>query len=251
MCELFGASGGRVDRRGLLREFFSHGSDNPHGWGMALINGGRPEIVKEPMSAAKSAHLREVLSEDTAADILLAHIRLATKGGIEYNNTHPFAAVDASGREWVLEHNGTIFDCPPLASYIRKQEGDTDSERILLYLIDKLNGAEAFDPEARIKTVEELIYTAAPENKLNLLIGDGELLYVHSNYRGGLHLMADGGGIVFSTKALAGGEWEEVPLNTLFVYREGELIYTGTPHNHEFFDSEEKMRFLYLDFAGI
>lgn len=251
MCELFGASGGNADRRGLLREFFSHGSDNPHGWGMAIINGGNPEIIKEPMPSVKSARLREVLSEDTAADILLAHIRLATKGGIEYNNTHPFTAADASGREWVLEHNGTIFDCPPLSSYIHKQEGDTDSERILLYLIDKLNGAEAFHREARIKTVEELIYTAAPENKLNLLITDGELLYVHSNYRGGLHIMKDDGGIVFSTNALDDGRWEEVPINTLFVYGGGELIHTGATHNHEFFDSEEKMRFLYLDFAGI
>lgn len=43
-----------------------------------------------------------------------------------------------------------------------------------------------------------------------------------------------------------------IPLADYFAsdYIEGE-IFRGAPHDYEFFDSEEKMRYLYLDFAGI
>ena len=40
-------------------------------------------------------------------------------------------------------HNGTIFDCPLLDKYIHSQCGQTDSERILLYLIDQVNAETA------------------------------------------------------------------------------------------------------------
>ena len=40
-------------------------------------------------------------------------------------------------------------------------------------------------------------------------------------------------------------------MNTLLAYQDGKLLHTGTDHGHEFFDSEEKMRLLFLDFANL
>ena len=77
------------------------------------------------------------------------------------------------------------------------------------------------------------------------------MLYAHSNYSGGLHIRRGSGRVAIATKPLDGGHWEELPRNTLLAYRDGEEIIRGAPHDYEFFDSEEKMRYLYLDFAGI
>ena len=38
----------------MLKEFFSHAADNPHGWGAAVFSKGEAEIVKEPLSALAS-----------------------------------------------------------------------------------------------------------------------------------------------------------------------------------------------------
>lgn len=40
-------------------------------------------------------------------------------------------------------------------------------------------------------------------------------------------------------------------MNMLLAYQEGNLLYTGTNHGHEFKDSEEKMRLLFLDYANL
>lgn len=70
---------------------------------------------------------------------MIAHIRLATRGTIGYENTHPFVMGDISGRRWTLAHNGTIFEGSCLSSLSHRQQGQTDSERILSYTIGRVN----------------------------------------------------------------------------------------------------------------
>ena len=40
-------------------------------------------------------------------------------------------------------------------------------------------------------------------------------------------------------------------MNTLIAYQDGKQIHTGTKHDNEFFETEEKMRLLFLDFANL
>ena len=77
------------------------------------------------------------------AKTALAHIRLATIGNVEQDNCHPFTAVDNSGRTWTLIHNGTIFESDNIGKYVFLQKGETDSERILLYIVDSINKKSA------------------------------------------------------------------------------------------------------------
>ena len=105
--------------------------------------------------------------------------------------------------------------------------------------------------EERFWLIDGILCEISPENKLNLILYDGELMYVHTNYRGSLFQCQKGDGMVFSTKPLDRDRWEELPMNTLQAYREGKLVYTGTGHDNEFVDSEEKMRLLFLDFASL
>lgn len=280
MCEILGASAARrTDYNSYLREFFSHAEANPHGWGLALFDKGEPRVKKEPVSALQSAYVKELLLAPVESELMLAHIRYATKSGIEYRNTHPFVLRDSAERTWTLVHNGTIFESNVLSGFVARQFGTTDSERILRYLVSRINeerdkkgGAVRIQSDSvlshcircdsilsnrmlsdaeRIKVVEKVLYTITPENKVNVLISDGELLYVHTNYRSSLYILDDRYRVTVSTKPLDSGDWRELPLNTLLVFRKHEQIYQGAPHENEFFDSEEKMRFLFLDYSGI
>ena len=99
--------------------------------------------------------------------------------------------------------------------------------------------------------MDEIVCEITPENKVNLLLYDGEMMYAHTNYKDSLHSSRQGKAVVFSTRALSQGNWELLPMNTLVAYEKGELIFTGTDHGNEFVDSEEKMRLLFLDFASL
>ena len=257
MCELFGASSiEKAEYKDLLREFYSHDVRNPHGWGIAVREGDRLLVKKEPVRASASEILAGIMERPIRTDLLLAHVRLATKGSIEYENTHPFVQKDVSGQTWTLIHNGTIFESSILDQYVNRQVGSTDSERILCHLIARMNTAlrETGTPlttAQRFGILQDLIVQIVPENKVNILLTDGVVLYAHSNYKGGLHIRRGSGRVAIATKPLDGGHWEELPRNTLLAYRDGEEISRRAPHDYEFFDSEEKMRYLYLDFAGI
>lgn len=257
MCELFGVSSKiKIPLNDLLREFFSHGVDHPHGWGMAFFHGNAVSLEKQPEHSCKSVYLRQRLRAKIEADNMLAHIRLATRGNLDYENTHPFVLRDNFERAWTLEHNGTIFESDALTPFSHEQQGETDSERILCYLISRVNKQQeqkkrALTPEERFSLLDEIVCEISPENKLNLIIYDGEQLYAHTNYRESLYRCRKGTATVISTRPLDRDAWEELPLNTLVAYRDGELLNTGTDHGNEFLDSEEKMRLLFLDFATL
>lgn len=257
MCELFGVSSKRkIPLNDLLREFFSHGVEHPHGWGMAFFYNNAVSLEKQPEHSCKSVYLKQRLRAKIEADNMIAHIRLATRGNLDYENTHPFVLRDNSDRTWTLAHNGTIFECDALNPFAHEQQGETDSERILCYIISRVNKLQekkerVLTSKERFSLLDEIICELSPENKLNLIIYDGEQFYVHTNYRESLYRCQKGSAMVISTKPLDRDFWEELPMNTLSAYRDGKLLYTGTNHGNEFVDSAEKMRLLFLDFANL
>lgn len=257
MCELFGVSAARkIKVNDWLREFFSHGVEHPHGWGMAFFYGNAVSLEKQPEPTFRSVYLKQRLHVNVEVDKMIAHIRLATRGSMEYENTHPFVRRDNFGRSWTLAHNGTIFESEVLNPFVHIQQGQTDSERILYYLIQLIDElqeqkGEPLSQEERFQCVDRMICQIAPENKLNLLLYDGECMYVHTNYQDSLHRCKKGNAVIFSTRPLDRDGWENVPMNTLHVYQNEKLVFLGTNHGQEFQDSEEKMHLLFLDFANL
>ena len=258
MCELLGMSAKR--RRAAnatLREFFSHAEQHPHGWGLAKLRPGEaPVIEKEAVKATKSAALRRILDAPIEERTLIAHIRFATVGHLEYANCHPFSAADNRGRIWTLAHNGTIFNGPELNDYIGIQYGDTDSERVLLHLIDRIDREQirlgrSLEEEERFGTLAAVIAELSKGNKLNLLIYDGEILYAHCNFRGTLHVRREADAVTFSTRPLSGEGWEEAPFTSLIAAKDGEIIRTSPPHGNEYIHNPEDYRLVYMDFARL
>lgn len=236
MCELFGINS--EDSREIndyLKEFFSHSTRHPHGWGMASMEEWQIQIEKEPVQASKSNYLKERLSVPFTVKNAFAHIRYATIGNVEYGNCHPFTLKDKGGRQWTLMHNGTIFDYPPLNRYVEIQKGDTDSERILRYIVDLVNEEEkrlgrAMKAEERFFLLDTVITEMAKGNKLNLMLYDGELFYVHTNYAGSLYELNKEHQALFSTVPLSEEDWHPVTFTTLLAYRQGQIVFRGTNH---------------------
>lgn len=250
MCELLGVNSARpVITNDLLSDFFTHSCDHPQGWGIALFYAGGVSIEKEPHEASKSAYLSERLQSTIRARNMFAHIRLATIGNTLYDNTHPFVYRDSYGRAWTQIHNGTLFDAPDVDPFFYKQVGTSDSERLLLYFVDQINqysqeAGRELNPEERIELLEDLLARVTPHNKVNLLLFDGQQMYVHTNYQNSLHIWQEGDTAWFSTHPLKYGTWEPLPLNRLLVFRDGHRIHTGASHGNEYIDNPEDLKFL-------
>lgn len=258
MCELFGVSSARKRVvNSMLGEFFSHGNEHPHGWGMAVFDDDAVRLEKEPVNACESVYLRRRLRNPVAANTMLAHIRLATKGITDYNNTHPFLLTDRSGRVWTQAHNGTIFEGGQMTTYAAVQRGATDSERVLLYIVATMNAqiqrlGRPLTAQERFEVLDKLLCEITPDNKVNLLLYDGELLYVHTNFAGSLYQCPLGDGVAFSTRPLGKQDaWQPVPFTRLLAYRKGTLAAAGTCHGNEFFEDQERMRLLLLEVAAL
>ena len=257
MCEIFGiCAKERIRANDYLDAFYNHSIDNEDGWGLAVFRGMGVSMEKEARRAVDSIYLRQRLSKDVMAANLFAHIRAATIGRMEYANCHPFIWDDNSGRAWTLVHNGTMFNGSKLSKYRDVQEGTTDSERLLLYIVDAINRSSSdagrdLNFDDRFKILDDIMVEMSEGNKLNMLLYDGEYMYIHTNMAGTLFEYRNANSCYFATKPVVTGGWEHVPMNQLLVYRNGELIRKGTVHSNEFHQEDYDMSSIFSSFAEL
>ena len=130
-------------------------------------------------------------------------------------------------------------------NYRDRENGDTDSERILLYIIDKVNQFEKSKNapstiKERFNLLKGIVEDLSKNNKLNLMIYDGDLTYIHSNMKDSLYyLKSDEGFLVASTPLDDDENWKVVELNKLFGLIDGEIIFESEEHENEFVLTEE------------
>lgn len=238
MCELFGASlHVPIELKDYLSEFYSHCDKHPHGWGIMRYHDQSYEVIKEPVKASESKILPNIIEKSGKQKNLLAHIRMATVGSIREENCHPYTGVDITGRTWTMIHNGTIYSSGHLFRYMEKQKGDTDSERVLLYLLDLINEeykkTNAMTEDTRIDIVDKLVRELSKRNKLNLMIFDGEILYIHKNMKNTLSYKELPEGKIFATTPLD-EQFVELPMCKLFAVKDGEFIFESKELTEEF-----------------
>ena len=249
MCEIFCFNSDKPKQVNQCLEcFYNHSDEHPHGWGLANMQPDDSIINKEPVKASCSEHLKNILSSPVVGKNVFAHIRLATVGEIISPNCHPFIEADDNNRSWMLIHNGTVFHYPELDKYVEKENGDTDSERILLYIIDKVNefehskGAPSTIKE-RFNLLTNIVADLACGNKLNLMIYDGDLTYIHSNMKDSLYYLKNDDGFLIASTPLDDDEnWQHVELNKLFGLIDGNIIFESEEHDNEFFFTDEHLK---------
>ena len=183
MCRLVGWSGERArtlaDLLGAdaLALFTDLSAIHGHGWGFGYRDPstGRPRTIRSTRRArddpdfAKAAHT-------LAVPAAVVHLRWASPGyGEGLTNTHPFTADD-----WSLIHNGAIGPNSRIDDLLhpvseRRPLGSTDSERLLLAVLDELGPSGAEAQGAQLAAAIERVSTRAVQagltaSSLNLMM---------------------------------------------------------------------------------
>ncbi|MBO7674051.1 MAG: class II glutamine amidotransferase [Atopobiaceae bacterium] len=244
MCEIFAISSKHpVGANARLQEFFSHGLHHPHGWGLAWRDQYGWQVYKESLASVDSNYLRYVLEEPLRTNQLVGHIRYATRGVVSIDNCHPFVGFDETGTQWVIAHNGTIFNTALIQGYEAIEAGETDSEQVVLFLLDLLNAAAmrnggSLDFAERFVILSQAVASLSVSNKLNLVLNDGVHTYVHTNtVRDTLFVEQRLATTFFCTVPLDdGGEWKPVPHCRLIAYKDGHMERIAAAHCNSFDD---------------
>lgn len=137
-CELLEAQNALIEQS----EKDVRGLSNPHGWGMGHSVNGTTGCFRQVKPATDSAEYRET-ALSTEGTTVLAHVRRATFGDPNHENTHPFREGAA-----LLIHNGHVpaFDRvrPHLLDRLSERRrgaigGTTDSEHVFALLLHLRN----------------------------------------------------------------------------------------------------------------
>ena len=137
-----------------------------------------------------------------------------------------------------------------------KQLGETDSERILLRLMDLLLQKERglgreVTREERFSLWEDEFERMAPGNKLNILFYYEDTLYVHTNCEKTLYMREGNGFCVFATVPLDSCSWKPVPMMRLLAFDNGCLTDCGRCHGCAYRENIEDLKYLYMAYAGL
>lgn len=235
MCELFGyTSNTLVEDETMLKRFFENSTVHRDGWGLYKESAGRTCLYRDSRPAYASSRFQWMLDHPEPARMAIGHIRYATTGSVCRKNVHPFQAVDPDGRLMTLAHNGGCPMCMELAPFTDRQMGTTDSERILLYIIDQLTKvrktqSQPLTQKQRIRVIDDALSSLSGIGRINVILTDGELFFVRCNILDRLHMSRDAHTVYFSTRPLHanGLNWYDVPTGQTLVYQENRLIYQG------------------------
>ncbi len=133
MCRLFGMSGAPRMVRATFwlieapDSLSMQSRREPDGTGLGFFEHGQARVDKQPIAAYRDhAFAREARTVESTT--FVAHVRFASTGGLELQNTHPFTQENR-----VFAHNGVIAELDELerelGDYRRLVAGETDSER--------------------------------------------------------------------------------------------------------------------------
>lgn len=177
------------------------GYSHAHGWGVAIYEDHAPRTEKVAWAAYHGEHFHRTAAAIFARTVL-AHVRRATVGPANLDNTHPF-----THEEIAFAHNGTVpgFEAlrPRLREALSRQHrealrGTTDTEhvfRLIMTLRDR-NPDEAL-PELLRRGASQVVdlcrmHVPGARIGLNLLMTDGREIVGTRIGRGLFYVERDG-----------------------------------------------------------
>ena len=193
MCELLAMSSLEPATLSISLEAFSErgGLRAPHkdGWGAAFYSGRDARRLRETGAASRSSGIRFLREQEYRSNLVLAHVRQATKGAVSLENTQPFAR-ELGGRMHVFAHNGDLLGLEEATAVDLgrfRPIGDTDSEHAFCLLLARLEplwaGPETPSLESRLAAVTAFAALLRPFGPANFLYSDSDYLYVHGHER--------------------------------------------------------------------
>jgi predicted glutamine amidotransferase len=174
MCRLFGLSAGshRAGATFWLLEAPDSLSEQsrrePDGTGIGWFDeDGRPRVDKRPVAAYEDREFAQD-ARYRRSRTFVAHVRFASTGGLQPENTHPF---EQAGR--LFAHNGVIGGLDALEAELGDHralvKGDTDSERFFALITKEIEAAGG-DVSAGIGAAARWVAGSLPVFSLNLVL---------------------------------------------------------------------------------
>jgi len=234
MCRLFGFRAARPDavHPSLITERNSlrwQSREHQDGWGIASYVAGSPfPVVAHGLGPAHLDPDFERVSSLVTSHAVLAHVRLASVGGVQAANAHPFT----DGR-WAFAHNGTLrhyarhqaaLEALIDRAQLARVKGTTDTERCFRLFLTHLargGGSGASDVARALAAVMGDVARITDDEErssMNFIVTDGETLVATRRHRSLFFLsrgQQDSGAwdeVIIASEQLFGEEpWQEVP----------------------------------------
>jgi len=157
-------------------------SDHSDGFGIAFFEDKACRLFVDNQSAVESPIAELVRNYPIKSRNVIAHIRKATQGKINLENSHPFSR-ELWGRQWIFAHNGDLKDFLPELSGRFTPVGNTDSERAFCYLLDQLVKCFGYD-EPKLDQVFDLLADISPSiaehGTFNFCLSNGQALFTYA-----------------------------------------------------------------------
>ena len=157
-------------------------SDHSDGFGIAFFEDKACRLFVDNQSAVESPIAELVRNYPIKSRNVIAHIRKATQGKINLENSHPFSR-ELWGRQWIFAHNGDLKDFLPELSGRFTPVGNTDSERAFCYLLDQLVKRFGYN-EPKLDQVFDLLAEISPSiaehGTFNFCLSNGQALFTYA-----------------------------------------------------------------------
>ncbi|MGC7560591.1 class II glutamine amidotransferase [Pasteurella sp. PK-2025] len=152
------------------------------GFGIAFFEGKGVRIFRDNQPAHSSPIADCVKQYHIKSLNVIAHIRKATQGEVNIENTHPFIR-ELWGQNWVFAHNGNLKTLPNLKSEnaLFHPIGSTDSEAAFCYMASQLKARFKQKPseEALFNTIQELTKEIIQGGTFNFILSNGDWMIAH------------------------------------------------------------------------
>ncbi|MBI1451235.1 MULTISPECIES: class II glutamine amidotransferase [Acinetobacter] len=157
-------------------------SDHCDGFGIAFFEDKACRLFVDNQSAVESPIAELVRNYPIKSRNVIAHIRKATQGKINLENSHPFSR-ELWGRQWIFAHNGDLHDFSPELAGRFTPVGNTDSELAFCYLLEQLVKRFGYE-EPSLDQVFDVLIEISPQiaehGTFNFCLSNGQALFSYA-----------------------------------------------------------------------
>ena len=150
------------------------------GFGIAFFEGKGVRIFRDNRAASVSPIADCVKQYNIKSLNVIAHIRKATQGSVNIENTHPFIR-EVWGENWVFAHNGNLTNLPDMSDYFLQPIGSTDSEAAFCYIVENLKNRFIKKPSEQqlFDAIQDLTKQLSTHGTFNFILSNGEWMIAH------------------------------------------------------------------------
>jgi predicted glutamine amidotransferase len=155
--------------------------EHQDGWGIAFFEGRGVRQFLDSQASVNSPIADLVRRYPIKSRNVISHIRKATQGEIQLENTHPFMR-ELWGYYWIFAHNGNLVQFNPELDGSFLPVGNTDSEQAFCYLLQMLRrkfGNSYPGKEEMFAELTKLSKEVGAKGEFNFLLSNGEVLFAH------------------------------------------------------------------------